>query len=232
MTKTQDAPDERDEIEMLLPWYATGRLDEADRAKVATWLARDEALARQLAIIEEEQDATRLAAEAMPAPARMSVERVVARIPERRANPAGLHAAVTGWLDRALASLSPAGLRWAATAALLLVVVQAAGIGLLMRGGGSERGYETASGQAGRVATGLFVIVRIDDSVSVATLGSALAEIGATIEHGPTADGLYRLRIGPADLDEAVRKDKLDRLRARSEVFPLVLPEPARRSQP
>ena len=42
---------EREEIEMLLPWYVTGRLDRADRARVEGYLARHPDVAAQLDLV-------------------------------------------------------------------------------------------------------------------------------------------------------------------------------------
>jgi hypothetical protein len=46
------------EIEMLLPWYATGTLNSGDFRKVDEALARDPELARQYVMIREEYAAT------------------------------------------------------------------------------------------------------------------------------------------------------------------------------
>ena len=49
---------EREEIEMLLPWYVTGKLDAADTARVEAYLAQHPDMLHQLAIIAEEQTIT------------------------------------------------------------------------------------------------------------------------------------------------------------------------------
>ncbi len=232
MTGAGDAPSEREEIEMLLPWYAMGRLDAADRARVVDWLARDPGLARQLVLIEEERLATVQSVESLPVPSRLSATSVTARQMPPRAGLVGLSARLTGWFDDTLSQLSPAGLRWAAASALLLIAVQAASVGVLLRGAEPIARYETASGEAGQRPAGSFVLVHLVDGANVALLGQALREVGATIADGPTADGLYRVRLGPADLDAAKLQLTLDRMRARVDVFQLVLAEPARRPSP
>lgn len=232
MSGSSDAPSEREDIEMLLPWYAMGRLDAADRARVVDWLARDPALARQLALIEEERVATVQAAESLPVPARLSANSIASRPMPSRAGLAGLIERMTSWFDDALSQLSPAGLRWAAAGALMLIAVQGIGVGVLLRGAEPIARYETASGETGQRQAGTFAVVRLVDGAHVALLGQALRELGLTIAHGPTADGLYRIRLGPADLEAAKVQSLLAQMRARSDVFGLVLAEPARRPSP
>jgi anti-sigma factor RsiW len=229
MTATSDAPSERDEIEMLLPWYVTGRLDDADRTRVAAWLARDPSLARQLALIEEERQSAVAASEAMASAAQVSAGRVLASLPQRRNGSHSWSARVAAWIDDTVAGLSPAGLRWAAAAAVLVIAVQAVGLAMLAHQPGGGGSYETASGPLAVPTGGVFVLVRPAEGATVAALAMMLKEMEATIAGGPSADGLLRIRIGAADLGEADQRTRIDRLRARGDVIQLVLPEPARR---
>jgi hypothetical protein len=232
MSETDSAPTGREEIEMLLPWYVTGRIDAADRAKVEAWIARDPGLARQLEIIKDERHAVAIAAEAIQLPRHMSAQSMLATIPERPAGMAGVMAWLTGGIDRTIASFSPAGLRWAAAAAVLLIVMQAAGIGVLLRDSTPGTGYHSASGPTLPSASGTFVLVKPAGTATVVAMTAVLSEIGATIEGGPTADGIYRIRIGDAALAEPRRKAALERLRAERSLFQLVLPEPQKRPAP
>lgn len=227
MSTTGNAPSERAEVELLLPWYAMGRLGDEDRARVTAWLARDPELARQLEIIEEERKFAVEAAEETAVPASLSPQQILSRIPERAIGRASFLAKAMHRLDDMLASLSPPRLRWAATALVLLVAVQAAGIGLLLHGSGE--GYQTASGTGSAGASGAFILIRLNDRASVGQLSATLKEVGAKIADGPTVDGFYRVRIGPADIDDAARQAKLSTFRSRSDVFQLVLPEPSQR---
>jgi len=49
---------ERQEVSLLLPWYANGTLDSEDSCKVEAALAQDEALAREFDLVLEDQAAT------------------------------------------------------------------------------------------------------------------------------------------------------------------------------
>ena len=58
MTETQEKFSEREEIEILLPWYVTGRLDAAETARVAAYIERHPDVRSQLGLVREEQTAT------------------------------------------------------------------------------------------------------------------------------------------------------------------------------
>ena len=49
---------EREEIEMLLPWYVTGNISDDDRARVDSYLADHPEIGRQLELAREEMDET------------------------------------------------------------------------------------------------------------------------------------------------------------------------------
>ena len=55
---TYDQTPERQEIEALLPWHATGTLSERDAQRVEEALAEDRELARRYALVREELAAT------------------------------------------------------------------------------------------------------------------------------------------------------------------------------
>lgn len=226
MTDETIAPSEREEIEMLLPWYVTGRLEAMDRERVSEWIARDSGLARQLALIEQERSESIALAEAIALPNGFSSQRVVQTLPSP-----GLVSRVLAWLDAMLEAVSPNGLRYAAAAAIFLIAAQTVGIGVMLRDSGGT-GYETASGPQTGNASGTFVLVRVAPSASVADLTRVLRENEVTIASGPSADGFYRLRIGPGGLTPSEQKARVEALRGRGTLFELVLPEPNRRSTP
>lgn len=229
MTDTRDAPNERDEIELLIPWYATGRINAVDRARVAAWIARDEGLARQLEIIQEERRSAIESAEALPAPPRRSADAVVSRASPPARAAARIFGEMTNWIDSLLARLSPPALRWAAAAAVLLIGLQAAGLAMLLGPADPDPTYRTASGPPARSADGTFVLMQPTHSARIVELDTYLKDLEATIVDGPTLQGLYRVRIGPADLHERRRKEIVDQMRKRNDIFQLVTPEPTAR---
>ena len=83
---------ERDEIEALLPWYVSGRLDAKSRARVERYIEAHPEAKAHLALAREEGDATIASNEAIAAPGRHVLARLRASIAAapRRKPAAGL----------------------------------------------------------------------------------------------------------------------------------------------
>jgi hypothetical protein len=228
MSTTNQMPTEREDIEMLLPWYVTGKLVAPDRARVEAWLKRDPDLARQVDLIRAEQSETQRSSEALRAPASLTVERTMAML-----QGSGGASAVTGLLGRirdffVMPSAGP--VRWAAAAAGAIMLVQAGAVGYLV----SERqgpSYGTASGgpSGGQNATppGTYALVRFSDSATAATIAASLADLGMSIVDGPRQGGLFRVRIGAADMSEKDRDGRIEALRGRPGFVVLATPSPS-----
>lgn len=220
-----DGPDP-DPVEALLPWYAAGTLDRAETAQVEAALARDPALRHQLALAREEMDEAVADAEAMGAPHPRALEQLFTRIAAEPRRTSRWRLLDLGALFDRFSSRS---LGWALAAAALLVAVQA---GLLLRpmggmggmGGTGGAAYRTASAELGPAREGTTLLVAFQPGATASTIAAALQDAGATIVDGPRAGGLYRLRIGPANLDRSAADGIADRLRANRAVVQLVLP--------
>lgn len=211
---------EREEIELLLPWYVTGRLDEGDRARVEAALGTDLELRQQLDIVRAEMAETVAVNEALGGPAPGSVDRIMARVAKEAH---GRSQALGGWIDwinEVFSAPAPLTVRWAAVAALAVILVQSAAIGtMLLTPPGST--YGTAGG--GGTRDGSFAIVRFKTDSPVGRVAEVMTELGMTIEDGPKAGGLFVVRIGAAGLSESERAQRLESLRARGEVVDLAL---------
>ena len=72
--------DEPGELEALLPWHATGRLPPRDARRVDDALQRDPALARQYAVIQDEQAGTIHLNETLGAPSARAMQKLFAAI--------------------------------------------------------------------------------------------------------------------------------------------------------
>jgi anti-sigma-K factor RskA len=77
---TYDQTPERQEIEALLPWHATGTLAERDAQRVEEALAQDRELSRRYALVREELAATVRLNDALGAPPAGAMERLMLRI--------------------------------------------------------------------------------------------------------------------------------------------------------
>jgi anti-sigma factor RsiW len=223
MSATRNDETEREEIEMLLPWYVTGRLEPGETAKVEAYLARHPELALQLDLVRAERAETVAANEALAAPSVAVTERVLASLPS-----AGPAAAVQRALARMwqrsgelLAAPSANAVRWAAVAAALLVAVETVALGTLLH----ERSgtYQTASGGT-QAEGGVAVLVVFADAAKASAISRLLADFDASIVDGPKAGGIYKIRLRTEDRSQAAREALVRRLSERRDVVRSVLP--------
>lgn len=221
MSEDDAMMNERDEIEMLLPWYVTGRLSAEDKAKIDAAVRREPALARQLALVREEMSTSGAAAEAIKPPASLSVEATVAHV--RARSPA--HTAPFDRLVNALRDFlfkPTGGLRFAAAAALAVLCVQSAVITKLATA--PTASYGTAGGGNAQSAGDATVLVRFTDGASLTAIGDLLQQRGMSIVDGPKPGGIYRVRIAASPISPADREALVSSLRKESGIVAIVLP--------
>jgi hypothetical protein len=135
---------EPSEIELLLPWHATGTLNARDARRVEEALARDPELAQHYAVIREEYAATVHLNESLGAPPPRAMLKLFAAIdaePERK--PSAWFAA-SAKISDFFASLSPRTLAWSASLAVLALLLQAGAIAVIVAKNQSTT-YQTAS---------------------------------------------------------------------------------------
>ena len=179
----------RDEMETLLPFYLNGSLEGSELEAVEEWLASDPAALAALGEAEAEFSGTAAANEAIRPPADALGR--FARALDAEAGPVRQPAA-SSWLAQAWGRFMavPAGVAWAAAAALLaLVVVQS-----FEQPGGMDGDFEVA-GQQGDLAKMPFALVKFKPDAKMADIAVFLGENQLKIAGGPTADGVLRLGI-------------------------------------
>ena len=212
---------EREEIEMLLPWYATGRLGRADMARVESYLARHPQLARQLNLVRDEQAETVVANEALGWPSAGAIDRLMARLPAAPRGGAPLRAGAQFFqgLREFFAAPTAGGVRWVAAGVAALLAVQTATIATLLL---SDRGgtYRLASGPKSGAA-GVSALVAFTDEATAPAISRLLAEFGANIVDGPKPGGLYKIRLRMEDLSQAEARLRL--LEERRDIVRVVL---------
>lgn len=218
---------EREEVDRLLPWYATGRLSPDEAARVERALAADPGLRANLAVAEEEAAETRAVLEALPFPRAQMREDVLARIralQPRSPRRAGAAGARGGLVARALAwleGLGPRNLAWAGMAAALLVVLQAGLLAATLLRGPAGGQYTTAS--QGDDGQGSFALVSFAPGATIERITTFLGERGASLTDGPRG-GLYRLRLSGQPLEAAELDRALAALRSRTDLVAFVAP--------
>jgi anti-sigma factor RsiW len=213
---------EREEMEMLLPWYVTGRLDAADLAKMEAYLAAHPEVARQLDLARTERDETVAANEALGLPSAGATARLMASLPAARPGWAAMRA-LRGGLQQVgdlLAAPTANAVRWAALAAAVLIAVQGIAIVSLL----NERAgtYQTASG--GQSGDGIALLVTFADDAKATAISQLLTDLDGSIVDGPKAGGVYKIRLRTEDRSTAGREALMRRLAERRDIVRAVLP--------
>lgn len=205
-TTNEQAPDE---IEELLPWHAAGTLSRREAERVEEALSRDPELARRYALVREELSETIHLNETLGAPSARALDKLMAQIdaePKRAASTFNLGARVSEFF----ASLTPRTLAWSATAAAVAIVLQAGLIAGVVLNQPTAGSYQTASAPAATQAPapGAHVLIRFAPTASADAITKFLESHKLSIIGGPSAGGLYRVRIADGSLPQAER-DKL-----------------------
>lgn len=187
---------EPDDIEMLLPWHAAGRLDRRDARRVEDALARDPELARRYALVREELGETIRLNESLGAPSTRAIETLFRKIDAEPKRTAPFSLNLVERVSGLFAALSPRTLAWSAAGAAIAILLQAGIIaGTLFNERGTAGGYQTASGPGAAATDGSFVMARFAAGATATDITAFLQANNLTVAGGPVAGGLYRLRV-------------------------------------
>ena len=222
MSGTDEQLSEREEIEMLLPWYVTGRLDAADMARVEAFLAHHPDMQKQLALIAEEQTATIAGNEAIR-PRLASVEALLART-ATSSHP--IRSWFAGFIDGVKALFeapTPGAVRWAAAAAAVIICLQAAALGTLMTA--SDDGYRTASRPGIESNLAPVAMIAFTEKASIAEFTRLLAENRLRVVDGPLPGGFYSVRFEDDATGDEQRR-RFDAILARKDLVRAVMTNP------
>jgi hypothetical protein len=200
-TKNQEAPDQGD-IELLLPWHAAGTLNRRDTQRVEDALAHDPELARRYALVREELGETIHLNETLGAPSARAMEKLFAKIDAEPARKPAMSLNLGARVAEFFSSLSPRTLAWSASAAVIAIILQA---GMLATIAVKEQnaGYETASAPTSDPGAGSFTLIRFAPQASSDDITKFLAANNLQIAAGPAPGGLYRVRVGMANMPKA-----------------------------
>ena len=194
---------EPSEIELLLPWYAAGTLDARESQQVEAALANDPELAARYEWVRAELAQETHVSEAAGEPSGRDVKTLFAKIDALPAQKSRSSIDFGARIAEFLASLSPRTLAWSATAAALAIVLQAGLLAGIMLKEKSAGGYETASVPANVSGEGSYVLLRFQPQASAADVANFLETNKLSIAGGPSAGGLYRVRVAPSKLAKA-----------------------------
>ena len=211
---------DREELSLLLPWYANGTLDDTDSPRVAAALAEDDALAREFDLVLEDQAAMIELVSEEEVPSSIS-ERFKAQLNaeiDKPAPRATAQATDQGFLARALSALFPAQPRaYAAAAAIVALLLPAVALVSYQAGNDSPARYQTASGDDPVTTDTTRVLVRFNAAAEWRAIDAFLKEKGGQIVTGPTPDGFYELEFKAED-------GLADTLSTVTEIFEFALP--------
>ncbi|HET7849703.1 MAG TPA: hypothetical protein VFL51_11645 [Pseudolabrys sp.] len=187
------------DIEQLLPWHAAGTLSRHDAQRVEHALAQDAELARRYELVREELGETIRLNETLGAPSVRAMDKLFARIDAEPARRPAARVSVGARLAEFFIGLSPRTLVWSASAAAIAIILQAGFIveTLVERPAG---GYQTASAPGARATDGTYVLIRFAPQATAADITSFLETNKASIVSGPSAGGLYRIRVAATAL--------------------------------
>jgi anti-sigma factor RsiW len=204
----------------LLPFYVTGKLPLEDMRRIEDALAGNEALRRELALVEEEQIATIQANEMIGLPSSRAGQRFLAALEAEpaRTTPRALAKGVVAWIGERLQSLGPRQMAYAGVAAAVLLVAQASYIGVLLRGGTTF----TQASVGGQTVEGSFVMLAFMPEAKAVDAARLLESVHGIIVDGPRAGGFFKVRIGPKDMSKTDRDAVLARLAAEKSIIRFV----------
>lgn len=227
MTNETDILSEADEIAALLPWYVTGKISSADRAKVDAYLSAHPEARRQLAVAREEADVI-FAADAdmeVPYAALDKLKASLASNPSMR-----IASAKASFMDRVSevfsgfgTAFTPRQLAFASMTAALAIGILA---GMLAGPLTSSPQYSVASNDAA-VTKGTYALVGLQAAAPAATLSAFLGENGFAIVDGPRKGGIYRIRVSQDVLNEQAAEAARAKIKARGDLFSFVSAAPS-----
>jgi len=195
---------DRSEIEELLPWHAAGTLGDRDAQSVEAALASDPELARRYEVVREELAQTVQLNESLGAPSARATDALFAKIDAEPARHAAASFNPGARIREFFASLSPRTLAWSAAAAALAIVLQAAVIGdMALKENSAGGGYETASSPRTAADDGTYAVIRFRPQAGAGDITKFLETNKLSIAGGPSAGGLYRVRIAANKLPKA-----------------------------
>jgi hypothetical protein len=202
------------DLEELLPWHAAGTLDAHEAAEVERALAADPELARRFALVREELTETILLNESLGAPSARAMETLFRAIDQDRK--VVRRAAASPSLGARIAEFfSPRTLAWAASAAAVIVMLQAGVIARLAlqehddAAQTAAASFETASAPVTRgLEIGSYALVRFAPQASMTDVNKFLDSRDAAIVDGPKPGGIYRVRVAHG----ALSRQELGRL--------------------
>jgi anti-sigma-K factor RskA len=214
MNLNREVP-ERQDIEALLPWHAAGTLSRRDSDRVEQALASDRELARRYELVREELNETIHLNETLGAPSARAMEKLFAAIDAEAPVAKRASFNFVGRVAEFVSSFSPRTLAYAASAAVLALVLQAAVLTtIVVRDQGSGQSYELSSADQ-------LAVVRFTAGTTLAEVTRFLDINHAVVVNGPKPGGLYEIRLSRS-MPEPEFARAIQRMKAESRIIEFI----------
>jgi hypothetical protein len=221
----QMAPNmERETIEMLLPWFVTGKLDASEKQAVEAYLAKHPEMRRQLDLIEAERADSVTNNEAVGLPSADALHKLMVAIDGQSLSRRSGFAALADWVQGGLDWLgSRQALVPVAAAAAVAIVLQTGLIGslLLNRPAVPDQKISHTASAPDRVGT--YAQVMFVPTATIQDIEKAMKPLGIAIADGPKA-GFYRVKLADKVLSDVERDLLIANLVANKSVVQLAIP--------
>jgi hypothetical protein len=209
---------EPSEIEMLLPWHATGTLNVRDTKRVEEALARDPELARQYAVIREEYAETIGLNGSLGVPSARAMTKLFGAIDAEPVRKPSMSRNISSRISGFFVRLSPRALAWSASLGALALLLQAGVIGAVLVKNQHQASFQTASLSMDEPITRSLgpeaprVLVRFAPDSRVADITALLNTYQASIVGA--RGGLFRLQFGTRAMSKDELADLMNRLKS------------------
>jgi anti-sigma factor RsiW len=200
--KQPQGPVEPQDVEELLPWYATGRISREEARGVETALNTMPDLAQKLAQVRREREAVALGSEAVPPPPPENLQRLLQLVETTRQarTPKIETAAKEGdWIGAFFARRQV----WQAAFVVACVALVAMGTQLYQPGeiAGTGTTLGAATGMTG-IDAGSRLVVVFQPTATSSDIGALLTSLDAVIVDGPKPGNAFVVQLPTADTDK------------------------------
>ena len=221
---------EREEIESLLPWFTTNRLDAEDHARVQAYIDANPDMKSQVTMVLDERHATVLSNESITRSSRNGLEQLRQAIEAEKTLGDRVQERASGWraqITSLFTAPTPSAVRWAGAAATVVLIAQFAAIGSLMsdRPATPQSPYTTASGPKAGTTEGARVLVQFKDTASAAQIAAFLQSVDAEITAGPKPGGLFEVRLSKSKLSSDELQARTEQILDEKDLVKLVIPQ-------
>ena len=198
-------------VDLLLPWYLNGTLEEGEHKAVKKHLRSCSICQEELAAIKREQEIYQSAAEEAPVP--QTFPHLIAEIE---------HGEKTVWQRiTALIPRPQPALATAVIATQLVVIVGLIALLTFNPGGIGETIYRTLSGPTAIEGKGPRISILFQDGVQEKTAREIILEINGTIVRGPSPIGIYTVELS-SDMSTEELQGIISSLRQKRDIIRFV----------